>query len=101
MHMTANEMPLTFDFVRERDGRYKVKSPGVRGLFLASKDLPALWRDLQIAIRDLLAFNDEIYVDEIKWAPSVAEAYAKVEALSPVKDPQAVTETCMVTLKAA
>ncbi len=98
---TDGEMPLTFSFRREQDGEYVVRSSTVRGLFLASKDLGALWRDLQVAIRDLLAFNEDVYVDEIRWAPSSEVALATVAALQPAKSSNVVTETCTVTLKAA
>lgn len=97
----AKEMPLTFVFRRKSDGRYSVKSDGVPGLFLASNDLAALWRDLDVSIRDLLYWNSDLLVADINWKPTRAAAFAAVEAMGPARLSGDITETCIVTLKAA
>jgi hypothetical protein len=104
MPSTADDnLDLVFHFHRKSDGRISVKSPGVPGLFLASDDLPALTRDLNVAVRDLLYYNKDIAVDgDIRWKPSEESAFAKVLALTPAKEDAAdITGTCRVTIKAA
>lgn len=103
MSEAGDHLDLVFHFHRKTDGRYSVKSPGVPGLFLASEDLPALTRDLNVAVRDLLYYNKDIAVDgDIRWQPSEEAAFARVRSLSPAQDEAAdITGICTVTIKAA
>jgi hypothetical protein len=103
MTKAADSLDFVFHFRRKSDGRYSVKSPDVPGLFLASDNLPALTRDLNVAVRDLLYYNKDIAVDgNIRWKPSEEAAFAKVRSLAQTKEDAAdITGTCTVTIKAA
>jgi hypothetical protein len=60
-----------------------VKCPELPGLFLASGDLQALKRDIDIVIRDLFYFNKNTFVDDVHWHPSKDAAFETVSRLVP------------------
>ena len=93
------DIPLVLNFRRKSDGRYSVKSPDLPGLFLASTDLEALKRDIDIVIRDLFYFNKEIFVDDVHWHPSKDAAFEIVRKLVPETDSDKAQHT--VTLQRA
>jgi len=82
----AEQIPLELHFRRKSDGRYSVKCPGLPGFFLASADLEALKRDIDIVIRDLFFFNKEIFIDDVHWHPSKEAAFEIVRKLVPAKE---------------
>lgn len=53
---------FTITFKRDADGRLVIRSPDVRGLFLASRDYDALMRDLAAMLADLLRENHGVDV---------------------------------------
>jgi hypothetical protein len=96
----AETIPLELHFRRKSDGRYSVKSPDLPGLFLASDDLEALKRDIDIVIRDLFYFNKTIFIDDVLWKPSKDAAFEVVRKLVPAKE-TALPETHTVRLQRA
>jgi hypothetical protein len=62
---------IALSFIKRADGSYYIHSPNVPGLHLAGKDLAALRRDIDPAVRDLLRENLNIDVDEVRWVPSL------------------------------
>jgi hypothetical protein len=82
----AEGIPLVLHFHRKSDGRYGVKCPELPGLFLASSDIEALKRDIDIVIRDLFFFNKNTFVDDVHWHPSKDAAFEIVSRLVPVAD---------------
>jgi len=98
----AEGIPLVLHFRRKSDGRYAVKSPDLPGLFLASDDIEALKRDIDIVIRDLFYFNKHIYVDDVHWHPSKEVAFSVVSNLVPATDsPKPDTEYTVTLQRAA
>jgi hypothetical protein len=53
----SDDLTLNIRLTRQPDGRIKIKSPDVPGLFLASHDFKALCRDLGESLPDLLKAN--------------------------------------------
>ena len=94
-------IPVVLNFGRKSDGRYSVKSPDLPGLFLASDDIDALKRDIDIVIRDLFYFNKNIFVDDVHWHPSKDAAFETVRRLTPATDSEKPEAQHTVTLQRA
>jgi len=97
----AEGIPLVLHFHRKSDGRYSVKSPDLPGLFLASADIDALKRDIDIVIRDLFYFNKSIFVDDVHWHPSKDAAFDAVSKLVSVGGSESPEAQHTVTLQRA
>ena len=98
----AGNIPLVLHFRRKSDGRYSVKSPDLPGLFLASDNIEALKRDIDIVIRDLFYFNKNIFIDDVHWHPSKEAAFAIVGQLAPANtSPRPDTEYTVTLQRAA
>jgi hypothetical protein len=96
----TGEFAVRVEFRRDQDGRCYIGSPDLIGLHLAGDDLPALRRDLDTIIRDLVWFNHNRVIDAIRWIPSldqVAQNFADAKTV----DPQSSNETCVIHLEAA
>jgi hypothetical protein len=70
----THEFQIELLFEKRSDGVYKVRSPSLPGLYLASEDFDALREDIEPAVKDLLYYNKSIQVENIRWVPSLDEA---------------------------
>jgi hypothetical protein len=73
-------------FEKRSDGRFHIHSPEIPGLHLAGRDLAKIRADLEILVRDLLYFNQNIVVDALSWVPSLEDTFKKAEA-APIPKP--------------
>jgi hypothetical protein len=91
--MPAEEFSIRVLFDRAQDGRYYVHSPNVTGLHLAGTDIDLMRKELEPIVKDLLWFNHQLIIDEIRWVPSLDNV------VNQLKDGG--TETYLVRLRAA
>lgn len=58
-HVLENQRRVTLHFALREDGGLQVRSDDLSGLVLSAQDRDAVWRDLGMAIKYLLARNHD------------------------------------------
>jgi hypothetical protein len=79
----AHSIPIDLIFERSGDGRYRVTSDDVPGLYMAGSDIDAIQGDLDEVVSDLLRHNCGFIVSEIRWMPSLNDVKQNLQKPHP------------------
>ena len=82
--MSAQEISIEVVFERHSDGRYYVSCADVPGFRMAGSDIDAIHGDLDEVISDLLRYNSDFLVEELRWVPSIDDVKRHLQ--SPPKE---------------
>jgi hypothetical protein len=95
-----SEISVTVIFEHREENRYYIHSPHIPGLHLAGPKLEELNALLETTIRDLLYYKSNIFIDGIRWVPSLDDVTKQLSG-TPQNPPAIDNKTYLISVHAA